>query len=63
MDERHKVTSGETRTCPAANNQHKFACFDVTSRVDIDCARSSLCQENLVSKKPYHNIATKGCKF
>ena len=24
--------------------RHKFVCFDVTSRVDIDCARSSLCE-------------------
>ena len=24
--------------------RHKFVCFDVTSRVDIDSARSSLCQ-------------------
>ena len=44
VDERYKVTSGGARTCPSANNQAKFACFDVTSRVDIGCARSSLCQ-------------------
>ena len=24
--------------------RHKSVCFDVTSHVDIDCARSSLCQ-------------------
>ena len=24
--------------------RHKFVCFNVTSRVDIHCARSSLCQ-------------------
>ena len=24
--------------------RHKFVCFDVTSCVDIDCARSYLCQ-------------------
>ena len=24
--------------------KHKFVCFDVTSRVDIECAGSSLCQ-------------------
>ena len=23
--------------------RHKFVCFDVTSHIDIDCARSSLC--------------------
>ena len=23
--------------------RHKFVCFSITSRVDIDCARSSLC--------------------
>ena len=24
--------------------RHTFVCFDVTSHVEIDCARSSLCQ-------------------
>ena len=24
--------------------RHKFVCFGVSSSVDIDCARSSLCQ-------------------
>ena len=35
VDERYKVTSGEARTCPAANSQAQFVCFDVTSHVDI----------------------------
>ena len=29
---------------------HKFVCFDVTSRVDIDYARSSLCQARWLSR-------------
>ena len=28
--------------------RHKIVCFEVTSRVDIDCARSSLCQAQLI---------------
>ena len=31
--------------------RHKFVCFDVTSRVDIDCARSSLCQGFWLSRE------------
>ena len=30
---------------------HKFVCFDVTSRVDIDYARSSLCQAPYLSRE------------
>ena len=30
--------------------RHKFVCFDVTSHVDIDCARSSLCQASSVGR-------------
>ena len=39
-----KVKSG--RACELARLltiRHKFVCFDVTSPVDIGCARSSLC--------------------
>ena len=43
VDEKYKVTSGGARTCPAANNQAQV-CFGVISRVDIGCARLSLCQ-------------------
>ena len=31
--------------------RHKFLCFDGTSRVDIDCARSSLCQARYLSRE------------
>ena len=29
--------------------RHKFVCFNVTSRADIDCVRSSLCQARHLS--------------
>ena len=51
VDERYKVTSGGARTCHAATTRHKFVCFDVTSRVDIDCTRSSLCQARQLSRE------------
>ena len=35
--------------------RHKFVCFGVTSRVDINCARSSLCRGRWLSRK---NIGT-----
>ena len=50
VDERYKVTSGGARTCPAANNQAQV-CFGVTSRVDIGCARLSLCQARQLSRE------------
>ena len=31
--------------------RHKFVCFDVTSRVDINCARSSLCHARQLSRE------------
>ena len=31
--------------------RHKFVCFDATSRVDIDCAKSSLCQACYLSRE------------
>ena len=31
--------------------RHKFVCFDVTSRVGIDCARSFLCQARQLSRE------------
>ena len=31
--------------------RHKFVCFDVTFRVDIGCARSSLCQACWLSRE------------
>ena len=30
--------------------RHKFVCFDITSRVEIDYARSSLCQARWLSQ-------------
>ena len=36
--------------------RHKFVCFDVTSRVDIDCARLSLFQARSLSRE---SIGTK----
>ena len=32
----------------------KFVCFDVTSRVDMDCARSSLCVSGSLAQSGKH---------
>ena len=32
-----------SRTFPLVKTRHNLVCFDVTSPVDIDCARSSFC--------------------
>ena len=34
--------------------RHRFLCFNVTSHVDIDCARSSLCQARLLAQSAEH---------
>ena len=37
--------------CRIQNFFTNFVCFDVTSRVDIDCARLSLCQARQFSRE------------
>ena len=51
VDAQYKITSGWARTCPAPNNQPQVYVFrfDVTSRLDIDCARSYMCQARQLS--------------
>ena len=39
-----KLPQEEPKLARLLTTRQKVVCFDVTSRVDIDCARSSLCQ-------------------
>ena len=39
-----KLPQVEPKLARLLATRHKFVCSNVTSRVDIDCARSSLCQ-------------------
>ena len=41
--------------------RHKFVCFRVTSHVDIDCARSSLCQARYSSVMRASEWKSEGC--
>ena len=46
-----KLPQVEVELAVLLTTWHKFVCFDVTSRVDIDCARSSLCQARQLSRE------------
>ena len=51
VDERYKVTSGGVQLARLLTTRHKFVCLGVTSRADIDCARSYLCQARYLCRE------------